>query len=65
MPRAACLLEASSLIQAGLAPRRLPRLMMAMTRGEKAAERNPADHCRENEPKLRVNNSIDSRVILP
>jgi hypothetical protein len=38
--------------------------MMATSRGEKAAERNPADHCRENEPKLSVNSGIDSHVNL-
>jgi len=38
--------------------------MVAMTRGEKAAERNPSDHCRKNEPKLRINSSINSHVTL-
>jgi hypothetical protein len=38
---------------------------MAMVRREEAAKRDPADHCRKNKPKLRVNSSIDSRVILP
>jgi hypothetical protein len=38
---------------------------MAMVRREEAAKRDPADHCRKNKPKLRVNSSIDSHVILP
>jgi len=38
--------------------------MMAMPRREKAAERNPTDHCRENKPKLSVNSSINSHVAL-
>ena len=39
--------------------------MLAMVRGEKTAKHYPANHCRrKNEPKLRVNNSIDSHVIL-
>ena len=37
--------------------------MMAMAR-HKAAERDPADHCHKNEPKLRVNSGIDSHIIL-
>jgi hypothetical protein len=43
---------------------RLPRPMMAMARCHKAAERDPADHCHKNEPKLRVNSGIDSHIIL-
>jgi hypothetical protein len=38
--------------------------MLAMVRGEKTAKHYPANHCRKNEPKLRVNNSIDSHVTL-
>ena len=37
---------------------------MAMARCHKAAERDPADHCHKNEPKLRVNSGIDSHIIL-
>jgi len=38
--------------------------MMAMARGEKAAEHDPTDHCRKNEPKLRIYSSINSHVTL-
>jgi hypothetical protein len=38
--------------------------MMAMARRHKAAEYDPANHCHKNEPKLRVNSSIDSHVVL-
>src|SRR5262249_45027144 len=33
-------------------------------RGEKAAEHDPTDHCRKNEPKLRIYSSINSHVTL-
>jgi hypothetical protein len=42
----------------------MPRRVVIVACREKAAERDPADHCRKNKPKLRVNNSIDSHVIL-
>jgi hypothetical protein len=54
----------SSIRSAALVPRRLPGPMMAMARRHKAAEYDPANHCHKNEPKLRVNSSIDSHVVL-
>jgi hypothetical protein len=43
----------------------LSRRMVIVACREKAAKHYPTDHCRENEPKLGVNTSIDSHVILP
>lgn len=42
----------------------LPRRGMAVPRGDKAAKRDPADHCRKDEPKFGVNSSINSHVAL-
>jgi hypothetical protein len=39
-------------------------MVAIVARSEKATERNPADHCRKNEPKLRINSSINSHVTL-
>ena len=39
--------------------------MVIVASREKGAKHYPTDHCREDEPKLAVNNSIDSHVILP
>ena len=45
-------------------PRGLPRRMVIVACGEKAAKHYQANHRRKNEPKHRVNSSIDSHVIL-
>lgn len=44
----------------------MPRRMTVpiVPRREKAAERYPANHCRKNKPKLRVNSRINSHVVL-
>ena len=44
----------------------MPRRMTVpiVPRREKAAEHYPANHCRKNEPQLRVNSRINSHVIL-
>src|ERR1700747_3256315 len=44
--------------------RLVARRVVAIARREKAAKHYPANHRCKNEPKLRVNSSIDSHVIL-
>ena len=44
--------------------RLVPRRVVAIVCREKAAKHYPANHRCKNEPKLRVNSSIDSHVIL-
>jgi hypothetical protein len=42
----------------------VPRRVVAIVCREKATKQYPANHRRKNKPKLRVNSSIDSHVIL-
>jgi hypothetical protein len=44
--------------------RLVPRRVVAIVCREKAAKHYQANHRHKNEPKLRVNSSIDSHVIL-
>ena len=46
-------------------PRGLPRRLVIVACREKTAKHYPTYHCREDKPKLHVNTSIESHVILP